>query len=630
MTRRIERAVVVLLLVFAAGLGADAVRADAPPTGTIQGRVTYTDGPPLAGATIVVTSPALQGSLAEISDDDGRYEIRHLAPGTYQVEAYFGDLKKIKQAVVRVGQISRADFVFDPDQGGSELIIIESRAPLSAAPSAPAPGGPPAPPGDRDDDGGDDSEEYDRIEENPFVRVASRPLSTFSIDVDTASYANTRRFLRDGNLPPRDSVRIEELINYFHYHYKLPKGDDPFSITSEVGPSPWHPGFKLVRLGLQAPAIPDSQVPARNLVFLLDVSGSMDAWNKLPLLKQAMGLLVETLRPQDRVAIVVYAGASGVALPSTSGALKQIIRAAIGELSPGGSTNGAEGLELAYQLAQEYFIPGGINRVVLCTDGDFNVGVTSQGALTRLIEQKRKAGVFLSVLGFGTGNVKDATMENLADKGNGNYAYIDSIDEARKVLVKEAGATLVTVAKDVKIQVEMNPALVAGYRLIGYENRLLRDEDFNDDTKDAGEIGAGHAVTALYEIVPAGVEVPAEGVDGLKYQRATQPRSDGTAGELMTVKVRYKAPDSDRSKLLARVVPDADVPLARTTRDFRWAAAVAGFGMMLRESPHRGPLTWAEVLALAKGAATADPEGYRQEMLGLIEAASKLSRTPAP
>jgi Ca-activated chloride channel family protein len=340
-----------------------------------------------------------------------------------------------------------------------------------------------------------------------------------------------------------------------------------------------------------------------------------------------MGLVVETLRPQDRVAIAVYAGASGLALGTTPGSAKQTIRAAIAELSAGGSTNGAEGIELAYQLAQEGFIKGGINRVILCTDGDFNVGVTSEGDLTRLIEQKRKAGVFLTVLGFGMGNVKDSTMEKLADKGNGNYGYIDSIEEARKLLVKEAGATLVTVAKDVKIQVEMNPALVAGYRLIGYENRLLRDEEFNDDAKDAGEIGAGHAVTALYEIVPAGVEVPAPTVDGLKYQTAAQPKADGGAGELMTVKVRYKAPDGDRSKLLARVVPDATVALDKTTRDFRWAAAVAGFGMMLRESPQRGSLTWAQVKALAEAGRGADPEGYRKEMLGLIEVASKLKRT---
>lgn len=473
------------------------------------------------------------------------------------------------------------------------------------------------------------AEVYSRIDDSPFVRTSAQPLSTFSVDVDTASYANTRRFLRDGRLPPRDAVRIEELINYFHYDYPAPAKGEPFSITTEIAASPWNARLQLVRIGLKTPAIDDAQVPARNLVFLLDVSGSMAEFNKLPLVQQAMGLLVEQLRPQDKVAIVVYAGDSGLALPATSGREKDAIRRAIARLEAGGSTNGASGIQLAYQVADANTIDGGINRVILCTDGDFNVGITSDGELTRLIERERGRGVFLTVLGFGMGNVKDATMEKLADRGNGNYAYIDSIDEARKVLVKEAGATLVTVAKDVKLQIEFNPATVAGYRLIGYENRLLGAQDFNDDRKDAGDIGAGHSVTALYEIVPAGVDVPgvaAAKVDDLKYQ--ARPTLDAAArtGELMTVKIRYKAPDQDQSRLLSRVLAGADHPFAAMPADFRWAAAIAGFGMLLREAPLRGNLTWQEVQATAESAMGDDAEGYRAEALRLIAAASKASR----
>ena len=424
------------------------------------------------------------------------------------------------------------------------------------------------------------------------MRVATKPLSTFSIDVDTASYANVRRFLREGTLPPKDAVRVEELVNYFHYDYPAPSGNDPFSITTEVAQSPWHDKMKLLRVGLASQPIAAAKVPPRNLVFLLDVSGSMNSPNKLPLLKGAMGLLVEQLRKQDRVAIVVYAGASGLVLPSTPGMEKDAIRQALVQLEAGGSTNGGAGIELAYKVAEENFLKGGINRVILCTDGDFNVGTTNQGDLTRLIEDKRKSGVFLTVLGFGMGNLKDSTMEKLADKGNGNYGYIDSIEEARKILVKEAGATLVTVAKDVKIQVEFNPARVAAYRLIGYENRVLAAQDFNDDKKDAGEIGAGHTVTALYELVPAGVEVPAAKVDDLKYQKPGGPAPAAGTGELVTVKVRYKAPDGDKSKLMAHAVADDRRELAKASADLRFAAAVAGFGMLLRETPDRGKVTW--------------------------------------
>ncbi len=466
-------------------------------------------------------------------------------------------------------------------------------------------------------------EQYERIDENPFLTVASQPLSTFSSDVDTASYANVRRFLHEGQLPPKDAVRVEELINYFHYDYPAPATGDPLSITTEVGPSPWNPTFKLVRIGLRAPEIDDAKVPPRNLVFLIDTSGSMDEPKKLPLLVASMGLLVDQLRPQDRVSIVAYAGSVGTVLAPTHGDKKDTIRAALGALDAGGSTNGGDGIVAAYKLARETYIAKGINRVILCTDGDWNVGITDQGSLTRLIEGERDHGVFLTVLGFGMGNLKDSTMEKLADRGNGNYAYIDSLAEARKVLVTQAGATLVTVAKDVKLQVEFNPARVAGYRLIGYEKRLLRSEDFNDDKKDAGDLGAGHTVTALYEIVPAGQAVPAAKIDKLKYQT---PRvvTTGTS-EMMTVKVRYKAPLGDVSKLMQRTV-DANVPPNQMSADFRWAAAVAGYGMMLRETPQRGALQWPQVRALAASAVGKDAEGYRAEFLKLVDKASSLPR----
>jgi Ca-activated chloride channel homolog len=472
-------------------------------------------------------------------------------------------------------------------------------------------------------DEGPNTEAYSRIDDNEFQRSSTAPLSTFSVDVDTASYSNLRRFLREGKAAPKDAIRIEELINYFTYDYPAPKAGDPFSVTTEVGPAPWAPTHQLVRIGLKAPEIDDRQVPARNLVFLLDVSGSMDDPNKLPLLKQAMGLLIDNLRPEDKVSIAVYAGAEGMALAPTAGSDKSKIRQAVFALEPGGSTNGAAGIQLAYNMAEANLIKNGINRVILCTDGDFNVGTTSEGDLTRLIEKERERGVFLTVLGFGMGNLKDSTMEKLANRGNGNYGYIDSLMEARKLLVKEAGATLVTVAKDVKLQVEFNPALVAGYRLIGYENRMLRNEDFNDDKKDAGEIGAGHSVTALYEIVPAGVEVPAAKVDDLKYQpNPAKPGAVGAAGgELMTVKVRYKEPNGATSKLMSQPVKASAGPVALST-DFQWATAIAGFGMMLRESPHRGALTWKQVQALAAGAIGKDVEGYRKQAVELMKLAA--------
>ncbi|MGH7554998.1 MAG: YfbK domain-containing protein [Longimicrobiales bacterium] len=472
------------------------------------------------------------------------------------------------------------------------------------------------------------TESYATIDENPFLAVTANPLSTFSIDVDRASYANVRRFIRDGKLPPKDAVRIEELINYFPYDDPAPEGDAPFAVRTELAPAPWRPAHKLLRIALKAKAIEESEQPPGNFVFLIDVSGSMAPPNKLPLLKQAFGLLVNELRPVDRVAMVVYAGSAGLVLESTTGDRKEEILAAIERLEAGGSTAGGEGLRLAYDVAQRNHIRGGNNRVILATDGDFNVGESSDAAMTRLVEEKRQQGAFLTVLGFGTGNLKDSKMEALADKGNGSYAYVDDITEARKVLVQEMGGTLFTVAKDVKLQVEFNPRRVRAYRLIGYENRLLAAEDFKDDRKDAGELGAGHSVTALYEIVPAGVqsEVEVRTPDSLRYQ--TSPSANNTSGgrELAYVKLRYKAPDGDRSAQLEYPVADRGT---RATTELTFSAAVAAFGMVLRDSPHRGTATLESVAALASDGLGEDSGGHRAAFIALVEAARRLPKPVA-
>ena len=471
---------------------------------------------------------------------------------------------------------------------------------------------------------GHNTEGYDHLTDNPFLGVGHNPLSTFSIDVDTASYANVRRFLDQGSLPPADAVRIEELINYFNYDYDAPTGDDPFATHMEIAGCPWAPDHRLARIGLKGMQISEEDRPPSNLVFLLDVSGSMSSYNKLPLLKEAMKLLTNQLGEKDHIAIVVYAGAAGMVLPSTACDDDQAILEALDRLQAGGSTAGGAGIQLAYETATAHFIEGGINRVILATDGDFNVGTSDRGSLVRMIEDKAKSGVFLTVLGFGMGNIKDATLEQLADKGNGNYAYIDSIDEARKVLVEEMGGTLVTIAKDVKIQVEFNPDQVAAYRLIGYENRLLAAEDFNDDTKDAGEIGAGHTVTALYEIVPVGVDIDLPGVDELKYQRPSDPVRGPSSDELLTLKLRYKQPDGDTSKLLVFPITDDGASYVAASGDFKFAAAVAAYGMLLRDSPHRGSSTFPGVIELAGEGLGEDRHGYRAQFIELARRAAQL------
>ncbi|HEX5025611.1 MAG TPA: von Willebrand factor type A domain-containing protein [Agriterribacter sp.] len=481
--------------------------------------------------------------------------------------------------------------------------------------------------GSRDQDF--NTEDYDGITENRFLTVTDNPLSTFSIDVDAASYSNVRRFLNDGQLPPAGAVRIEEMINYFHYDYPQPKDDIPFSIYTELSVSPWNNDHRLVLVSLQGKKIETQNIPVSNLVFLIDVSGSMQDENKLPLVKQSMKLLADQLREQDKVAIVVYAGNAGMVLPATSGLNSQTIRDAIDRLEAGGSTAGGAGIKLAYQIAKQNFVQGGNNRVILCTDGDFNVGASSDDDMERLIEQERSSGVFLTVLGYGMGNYKDSKMQKLADKGNGNHAYIDNIQEAKKVLVSEFGGTLFTIAKDVKLQVEFNPVKVQAYRLVGYENRILNKEDFNNDKKDAGELGSGHTVTAFYEIIPAGVKSEfVEYVDPLKYQALpTQRTNSDVAAELMTIKFRYKKPDETKSRLIVHPVTDKHILLKDASDNFRFAAAVAEFGMLLRQSEFRQRATYNNVLALAGSAIGKDAEGYRKEFLGLVQKAGSVAKT---
>lgn len=468
-------------------------------------------------------------------------------------------------------------------------------------------------------------EGYDRIVENRFHKVNDEPLSTFSIDVDGASFSNVRRILNEGHLPPHGAVRIEEMINYFHYDYPQPKDEHPFSINTEMTDCPWNTKHKLVMVGLQGLKIPTDDLPGSNLVFLIDVSGSMASPDKLPLVRQSMKLLVDQLRECDKVAIVVYAGNAGLVLPSTGGDQKIAIKEAIDRLEAGGSTAGGAGIKLAYKTAGKSFIKGGNNRVILCTDGDFNVGVSSDDELERMIEEERKSGVFLTVLGYGTGNYQDAKMQKLSNKGNGNHSYIDNMEEARKVLVTEFGGTMFTIAKDVKLQIEFNPAKVQGYRLIGYENRMLNKEDFNNDKKDAGELGSGHTVTALYEIIPAGIKSDfLESVDKLKYQK-TKGEVNSTSRELMTVKFRYKKPDEDKSSLIEHPVIDQSISLNKTSDNFRFAAAVAQFGLLLRNSEFKQSSSYDAAWKLAKNALGEDKEGYRSGLLKLIRTAQGLA-----
>ncbi|MFC1668746.1 von Willebrand factor type A domain-containing protein [Spirochaetota bacterium] len=469
------------------------------------------------------------------------------------------------------------------------------------------------------------TEEYNRIYENEFKKVTQNPLSTFSIDVDTASYSNVRRFIRYNQVPPKDSVRIEEMVNYFKYDYPKPQGKHPFSITTEISTCPWNNDNRLVHIGLQGKTLDYKNLKPSNLVFLIDSSGSMGSSNKLPLLKKSLKMLVKKLSPRDRIAIVAYAGSAGLVLPSTSAGDSERIFDALDRLNSGGSTAGGAGIKLAYKVAKKHLIADGNNRVILCTDGDFNVGASSTGHLVRLIEEKRKDNIFLTICGFGMGNYKDGRMEQISNAGNGNYFYIDNIREAEKVFVKEMRANMFTIAKDVKIQIEFNPAKVKAYRLVGYENRVMKNEDFNNDKKDAGELGAGHTVTALYEIVPTGSKQKVNGTDKLKYQDVVKTDAS-SSNEIITVKFRYKHPKGGKSKLIVKPVIDENKVLGKTSSNYRFSAAVAGFGMILRDSRFKNGLTFNKVLALAKGSKSKDENGYRAEFIRLVETCSLLKK----
>ncbi len=629
---------------------ASVVQADEPlSTGTIKGKVVEAGtGAGIGGVTVVlkgaskVTTTGGNGSFAFTGVKVGSYAVVCSKPG-YQtrevaVSVSAGSTANVTCRMIGiVVKVAKEKKKEEPAaeatppakrriKGRKSKMMMSGRAaPMMAPHGRPAPSPCPAMSSDRPHEE-HNTEAYDHVKENIFVSTLKNPLSTFSIDVDTASYSNMRRILNESRLPPKDAVRIEELVNYFHYDYPDAKGKHPFSITTEISSAPWNPKHRLLMIGLQGKKVDTSKMPKNNLVFLLDVSGSMNSPNKLPLLKKSFKLLIENMRADDRIAIVVYAGAAGLVLPSTPGKEADKIIAALDKLQAGGSTAGGAGIKLAYKVAKENFIKDGNNRIILATDGDFNIGASSDAEMVRLIEEKRKEGVFLTVLGLGRGNYKDAKMEKLADKGNGNYAYIDTIMEAKKVLVTEMGATLLTIAKDVKIQIEFNPARVKGYRLVGYENRMLRNEDFNDDTKDAGEMGAGHSVTAFYEIVPAGSDEKLPGVDELKYQDAKVSAAAKKSPELATIKFRYKPPKEDKSKPIVKPIMDKGIHWKKTSKDFRFASAVVELGLLLRGSEFKGAATFESLIARAKNAKGKDLHGYRAEFLRLAEMAEALSK----
>jgi len=605
----------------------------------IQGVVKNETGAVMPGVSVVEKGTP-NGTLTDLN---GSYQIYIAPEAKHLVFSYMG----YDSQVIKIGQQKRINVTMQPSQVALEEVLIStadyehklagsvagvktghpgrySKRSTYNTSYVPEPGYIPH-----------NTEGYSAIHENGFKDVLHNPLSTFSIDVDRASYSNVRRFLNMGQLPPIDAVRVEEMINYFSYNYPEPEGKHPFSVYTEISECPWNPSHQLLHVGLKGKSIDKEELPASNLVFLIDVSGSMSSPNKLPLLKQAFRMLVNELRPEDRVAIVVYAGAAGLVLESTDGSEKQEIIAALDQLQSGGSTAGGAGLKLAYKVALDHFIEDGNNRIILATDGDFNVGSSSNAEMERLIEQKRENGVFMTVLGFGMGNYKDDKMEIIADKGNGNYAYIDNIQEARKVFITEFGGTLFTIAKDVKFQMEFNPSRVKGYRLVGYENRLLNDEDFNDDKKDAGEMGAGHTITALYELIPAGSDEELKSIDALKYQAygeesktARKVKADPNA-ELMTVKLRYKQPDGVSSTKVEIPVKGRVLDLNQTSTNFRFSASVAEFGLILRNSPYLEDGSMEQVIRLAKNAKGQDEEGYRSEFITLVKLADSLKEWTA-
>ncbi|HMG93922.1 MAG TPA: von Willebrand factor type A domain-containing protein [Chryseolinea sp.] len=584
-----------------------------PQSRTITGTVTSADdGLSLPGANVTLKGT----SNNAVTDAQGKYSITVPSSGGTLTFAFIGYVTR----ELKIGTSNVINIVMTVESKELEDVVVGYSSPKKALEGRVA-GVEIYQSGPVSDEyyQPHNTEEYDAINENIFHDALKNPLSTFSIDVDAASYSNVRRFINNGQRPPKDAVRIEEMVNYFDYQYEQPKDDHPFSVTTEISQAPWNNKHKLVHIGLQGKKISTEKLPPSNLVFLIDVSGSMNDPNKLPLLKTSFKMLVEQLRPQDHVAIVVYAGAAGLVLEPTPGDEKRTINAALDRLEAGGSTAGGAGINLAYAVAKEHFVKNGNNRVILATDGDFNVGESSNASMERLIEIKRKDGIFLTVLGFGMGNYKDSKMEILADKGNGNYAYIDNISESRKVLVNEFGGTLFTIAKDVKLQIEFNPAKVKAYRLIGYENRMLKSEDFNNDKKDAGELGSGHTVTALYEIIPVGVDSEFLKIDDLKYQTTKVEPSAARSDELMTIKLRYKRPDEEVSKLIVHPLMDNNTPLAKTSENFRWSASVAAFGMLLRDSEYVKNFTYDEVVQMAQRSKGEDTEGYRVEFINMVK-----------
>jgi Ca-activated chloride channel family protein len=604
---------------------------------TIDGRVT-TGGIPLPGATITLTGP-FPGARMVVSDVHGVYHFTNLIAGNYVVRVELQGLQNQVRSInvpaqtsIRVASDLRPASVAEsitvtasaPQNGPgtftmpndstpayvprhSEQITVTAQAPPILTTTSVATN---VANGVALNETLSAEPQYSVFADHTFVAVKDEPITTFSIDVDRASYSNVRRFLSANQLPPPDAVRVEEMINYFPYHYPQPSDGTPFSVTTEVAGCPWDLTHRLMRIGIQGKMIEQWKMAPNNLVFLIDVSGSMMPPQRLPLIKSAFRLLVDQLRAEDQISIVTYAGAAGLALPKTSGADKRTILEALDRLAAGGSTNGGEGIQLAYRIARENFLPNGNNRVILATDGDFNVGISSMKDLTNLIEQARKQQIFLTALGVGDDNFKDATMEMLADKGNGFYAYLDTMKEAEKVFVKELTGSLVTIAKDVKVQLVFDPALVASYRQIGYEDRALANKDFEDDTKDAGELGAGHGVTALYEIVPAPNAPP--------------------KGNVATLKVRWKDPNSETSQPISLAIPDEGKSIYQSSTDLQFAAAVAEFGMLLRKSPHRGTATFADVIALARASHGDDLDGYRDEFVRMAETSRALGGEAPP
>lgn len=601
-------------LLFVLAVATILMSADQPRV--ITGKVTDSAGSPIAGVSVQVKNT----NRGAVTDYNGEYSLTVKPEDKILIFSFIG----FKSLEVKITQKNRLDVSLEAEKLKLEEVVVvgygakRERYYLNSPQASMV--------ADYDatfyQHPDFNTEGYSTVHENGYKLVMNDPLSTFSIDVDRASYSNVRRFINMGQMPPVDAVRIEEMINYFSYDYPEPEGKHPFSVYTELSTCPWNSNHQLLHIGLKGKEMEKSSLPASNLVFLIDVSGSMESPNKLPLLKNAFNLLVNQLRPNDRVAIVVYAGAAGLVLESTPGSQKETILKAIDRLSAGGSTAGGQGLKLAYKVAEENLIKGGNNRIIIASDGDFNVGPSSNAEMERMIETEREKGIFITVLGFGMGNYKDDKMEIIANKGNGNYSYIDNIQEARKVLVSEFAGTLFTIAKDVKFQLEFNPERVQAYRLIGYENRLLNKEDFNNDKKDAGEMGAGHTVTALYEIIPAGSDVNIAGVDPLKYQaNASKVKPDPNA-ELLTIKLRYKQPDEETSILIDKPESGRLIPLNQTSDNFRFSAAVAQFGLLLRGSEFKGNANIDQVVSMARDSKGNDDEGFRSEFIQLVRTSS--------